>query len=245
MGPRTSIPEGATVLIAIILSREQPGLLGLITLRGLRLVPPQFRPALHRWRARGPPEDYGGPGAYGSLPPALADPINQEQAEHPEAFDPAAKNGALERAAAEVGTWLFPLLVCVVRAGLRIGEVLALRPEDLDLTTAGRETLRVARACTIDRTGTVVLDDPKTEAGRRTLRLSPAVITVLRRWLDVDRPAWKLKTGWRTLPPCISRSISGYSAKNPARASWRRSSAARSPRSWRMAASFEYRAARK
>jgi hypothetical protein len=34
----------------------------------------------------------------------------------------------------------------VVRAGLRIGEVLALRPEDLDLTTAGRETLRVARA---------------------------------------------------------------------------------------------------
>ena len=177
--------------------------------------------------------------------PALADPINQEHAEHPEAFDPAAKNGALERAAAEVGTWLFPLLVCVVRAGLRIGEVLALRPEDLDLTTAGRETLRVARACTIDRPGTVVLDDPKTEAGRRTLRLSPAVITVLRRWLDVDRPAWKLKTGWRTLPPCISRSISGYSAKNPARASWRRSSAARSPRSWRMAASFECRAARK
>jgi len=125
LGPRTSIPEGATVLIAIILSREQPGLLGLITLRGLRLVPPQFRPALHRWRARGPPEDYGGPGAYGSLPPALADPINQEQAEHPEAFDPAAKNGALERAAAEVGTWLFPLLVCVLRAELRIGEVLA------------------------------------------------------------------------------------------------------------------------
>ena len=37
-------------------------------------------------------------GAYGSLPPALADPINQEHAEHPEAFDPAAKNGALERA---------------------------------------------------------------------------------------------------------------------------------------------------
>jgi len=130
LGPRTSIPEGATVLIAIILSREQPGLLGLITLRGLRLVPPQFRPALHRWRARGPPEDYGGPGAYGSLPPALADPINQEQAEHPEAFDPAAKNGALGRAAAEVGTWLFPLLVCVVRAGLRIGEVLALRPDE-------------------------------------------------------------------------------------------------------------------
>jgi integrase len=141
LGPRTSIPEGATVLIAIILSREQPGLLGLITLRGLRLVPPQFRPALHRWRARGPPEDYGGPGAYGSLPPP-SPILNQEHAEHPEAFDPAAKNGALARAAAEVGTWLFPLLVCVVRAGLRIGEVLALRPEDLHLTTAGRETHR-------------------------------------------------------------------------------------------------------
>lgn len=125
----------------------------------------------------------------------------------------------LARAAAEVGTWLFPLLVCVVRAGLRIGEVLALRPEDLDLTTAGRETLRVARARTIDRAGTVVLDDPKTEAGRRTLRLSPAVVTVLRRWLDVDRPAWKLKTGWRTLPPWLFFAAvdpAAYAADDPA-----------------------------
>jgi hypothetical protein len=121
--------------------------------------------------------------------PALADPINQEHPEHPEALDPAAKNGALARAAAEVGTWLFPLLVCVVRAGLRIGEVLALRPEDLDLTTAGRETLRVARARTIDRAGRVVLDDPKTEAGRRPLRLSPAVVTVLRRRRDGSAPS--------------------------------------------------------
>src|SRR5262249_44639393 len=78
--------------------------------------------------------------------PALADPINQEHAEPPEAFDPAAKNGALARAAAEVGTWLFPLLVCVVRAGLRIGEVLALRPEDLDLTTAGRAVTNLVNA---------------------------------------------------------------------------------------------------
>jgi integrase len=144
--------------------------------------------------------------------PALADPINQEHAEHPEAFDPAAKNGALARAAAEVGTWLFPLLVCVVRAGLRIGEVLALRPEDLDLTTAGRETLRVARARTIDRAGRVVLDDPKTEAGRRTLRLSPAVVTVLRRWLDVDRPAWKLEGGGG---PCRPGSSSRPSTPRP------------------------------
>jgi len=125
----------------------------------------------------------------------------------------------LARSAAEVGTWLFPLLVCVVRAGLRIGEVLALRPEDLDLRTVGHETLRVTRARTIDRAGTVVLDDPKTEAGRRTLRLSPAVVTVLRRWLDVDRPAWKLKAGWRTLPPWLFFAAvdpATYAADDPA-----------------------------
>jgi integrase len=108
--------------------------------------------------------------------------------------------------AAAAGGSLFPLLVCVLRAGLRIGEVLALRPEDLDLDTAdtaGRETLRVARARTVDRAGQVAIEDPKTEAGLRTLRLSPAVVTVLRRWVEVDRPAWKLRAGWRTLPPWL------------------------------------------
>ena len=105
--------------------------------------------------------------------------------------------------AAKVGTWLFPLLVCVLRAGLRIGELLALRPEDLDFTTPGHETLRVVRARTINRTRTVVVQDPKTEAGRRTLLLSPAVVAVLRRWLEVDRPAWKLRCGWRILPPWL------------------------------------------
>jgi integrase len=105
--------------------------------------------------------------------------------------------------AVEAGTWLFPLLVCVLRAGLRIGELLALRLEDVDFTTPGHETLRVARARTTDRTGTVVVDDPKTEAGRRTLLLSPTVVAVLRRWVEVDRPAWKLQRGWRTLPPWL------------------------------------------
>jgi integrase len=110
----------------------------------------------------------------------------------------------LARAVAEAsGTWLYPLLVCVLRVGLRIGEALALRPEDLDLAPAGKETLRVVRARTVDRTGAAVLSKPKTEAGIRAVRLSAPTVAVLRRWLDVDRPAWKLKNGWRTLPPWL------------------------------------------
>jgi integrase len=91
----------------------------------------------------------------------------------------------------------------VLRIGLRIGEALALRPEDIDLTTPGRETLCVARARTVDRHGTVVIEDPKTEAGLRTLRLSAPVVAVLRRWLEVERLEWKLQAGWRTLPPWL------------------------------------------
>jgi len=45
----------------------------------------------------------------------------------------------------ERGHWVLPLLVCVLRACPRIGEVLALRPEDIDVSTGGRETLRIAR----------------------------------------------------------------------------------------------------
>jgi integrase len=108
----------------------------------------------------------------------------------------------LARAAA-AGGFVLALLVCIVRAGLRIGEVVALRPEDLDLRTTGHETLRVARARTLDRAGRVVVEEPKTAAGLRTLRLSAQVVAVLRRWLDVDRPAWKLEAGWRTLPPWL------------------------------------------
>lgn len=116
---------------------------------------------------------------------------------------PAQVERLLARAAAETGSWLLPLLLCVLRIGLRIGEVLALQPEDLDLTTPGRETLSVTRARTVDRQGAVVIEEPKTEAGVRTLRLSAPVVAELRRWLEVGRLEWKLKAGWRTLPPWL------------------------------------------
>jgi len=117
---------------------------------------------------------------------------------------PAQVERLLGRAATDpAGPWLLPLLLCVLRVGLRIGEVLALRPEDLDLSTPGRATLSVTRGRTLDRHRAVVIEDPKTEAGVRTLRLSAPVVAVLRRWLDVDRVEWKLKAGWRTLPPWL------------------------------------------
>lgn len=104
----------------------------------------------------------------------------------------------LARAAAETGSWLLPLLLCVLRLGLRIGKVLALQPDDLDLTTPGRETLSVTRARNVDRHGAVVIKEPKTEAAVRTLRLSAPIVAELRRWLEVGRLEWKLKAGWRT-----------------------------------------------
>jgi integrase len=116
---------------------------------------------------------------------------------------PAHVERLLARAAQESGHWVRPMLVCFLRACPRLGEVLALRPEDVELSIAGRETLRIERQRTVSHDGRALVEPPKTDAGNRTLRLSPQVAAEFRRWIEVDRPAWKLKAGWRTLPPWL------------------------------------------
>jgi integrase len=67
-----------------------------------------------------------------------------------------------------------PLYVVAIALGLRQGELLGLRWQDVDLdagTLTVRHTLRV---------GTDELAEPKTERSRRTLRLSPDVAAILR-----------------------------------------------------------------
>jgi integrase len=70
-----------------------------------------------------------------------------------------------------------PVLVLIAATGLRRGEALALRWDDLDLDAG---TLRV-RGTLARNAGALVVTEPKTAKSRRVLRLSPPVIALLRR----------------------------------------------------------------
>ena len=96
------------------------------------------------------------------------------------------------------GDWLHPLWVVAVQTGARLGELAALRPEDVDLS-AGRMTIR--------RTGQFIAGkwtegNPKTRAGTRTIVLPAAALAAFReqRRLVAERrlavgPAWEEDLG--------------------------------------------------
>jgi hypothetical protein len=63
--------------------------------------------------------------------------------------------------------------------GLRRGEVIALRREDIDLD-AGTVTVRRARVELLESPGAAFDADPKTDAGKRTVAVPPHVLPVLR-----------------------------------------------------------------
>jgi integrase len=88
------------------------------------------------------------------------------------------------------------LFLLMQRAGLRIGEALALRWDDLDLE---QRKLQVGRTLTDDgrRVGL-----PKTDASFGTVRLSQQAVAALRR-LELERKEEKLRKGWKTLPPWV------------------------------------------
>jgi integrase len=69
------------------------------------------------------------------------------------------------------------VLALIVATGLRRGEALALRWDRIDLDT---RTLKVA--ATLSRIGrALVISEPKTPRSRRTVPISPAVVTMLRK----------------------------------------------------------------
>lgn len=83
-----------------------------------------------------------------------------------------------------------PLMRLLVATGLRRGEALALRWQDVDLTNG---VLRVRG--TLSRIGgQLVIGEPKTERSRRDVPLSPATVAMLRA-LKVGQTAERLKAG--------------------------------------------------
>ncbi len=87
-----------------------------------------------------------------------------------------------------------PLFLTLARTGLRLGEALALRWEDLDL---GKRELRVARS--LAARGRI---DTPTSGHGRTVDVSQQLAAALRE-LRVQREAEKLRRGWREMPPWI------------------------------------------
>ena len=83
-----------------------------------------------------------------------------------------------------------PLFFTLAGTGMRLGEVIALQPEDLDMR--GQE-IRVARALSAG-----ALDTPKSGHGR-TVDISKSLVEVLAQW-EVDRKADTLRQGWPERP---------------------------------------------
>src|SRR5690606_26173793 len=83
-------------------------------------------------------------------------------------------NTFLEEAKKE---WLYPLFFVAITTGLRRGELLGLKWEDVDLDQG---VLTVRR--TVQRTseGLIVKEQPKTDSGRRSVNISPATVKVLK-----------------------------------------------------------------
>jgi integrase len=82
----------------------------------------------------------------------------------------------LLEAASEAGDRLEALYVLAVHTGMRRGELLGLKWEDVDLDSS---TVRVQRTLTRNGTG-YVLGEPKTKKSRRTIRLSQGAAEALR-----------------------------------------------------------------
>lgn len=78
--------------------------------------------------------------------------------------------------AAAVGERLGAMYVVAVTAGLRLGELFGLKPEDVDLK---RAVLRVSRSLRETPDG-VVEHAPKTAKGRRTVALTPTAVGALK-----------------------------------------------------------------
>jgi integrase len=88
----------------------------------------------------------------------------------------------------------YPLFFVLAGTGMRLGEALALQPEDLDATA---KMLRISRAFSEDG----ILDTPKSGHGRTvdmSQSLTEALVTQ-----ELGRRQEKLKYGWAELPPWL------------------------------------------
>jgi len=84
--------------------------------------------------------------------------------------------------AAAEGSAYDPLWLVLVATGMRRGEALGLRWQDMDF---GRGVLHV-RQTLVDVQGTVSIGEPKTKSGRRTIALDPATVIALKSRRDAQ-----------------------------------------------------------
>jgi integrase len=75
------------------------------------------------------------------------------------------------------GSRLYPIASLALATGMRRGELLALRWQDVDLANA---TIKVERSLEQTRGGALRFKSPKTRHSRRTISLPPSAVTLLR-----------------------------------------------------------------
>ncbi len=119
--------------------------------------------------------------ADGLIPRNVTDSLKLPRIDREE-IDPltAEEANRLIEAAEEARDRLSALYLLAIHTGLRQGELLALRWEDLDLETG---TLRVRRTLTRTK-GTYSTGEPKTKKSRRTVRLTTGAVVALRGHLE-------------------------------------------------------------
>lgn len=94
----------------------------------------------------------------------------------------------------------YPLVVCGLRTGLRIGELIALKWEDIDFYN---RLIFVQRNITRGKITT-----PKSKAGKRVVRMSQQLVEVLK-IQDKRQKEEKLKKGWLDLPAWVFHCADG------------------------------------
>ncbi len=117
--------------------------------------------------------------ADGLIPRNATDSLKLPRIDREE-IDPLTAEEANRLVEASRGDRLEALYVLALHTGLRQGELLALKWEDLDLEAG---ILRVRRTLTRTK-GTYSVGEPKTRKSRRTVRLTNGAVAVLRRHLE-------------------------------------------------------------
>ena len=88
------------------------------------------------------------------------------------------------------GDRLYPLYLLAVQLGMRIGEIMGLRWEDIDF----REGTLTVNQTLINVKGRMAFDTPKTKMSQRTLDIPAHVLSILKKW-KIEQNREKLRLG--------------------------------------------------
>ncbi|MGE5559917.1 MAG: tyrosine-type recombinase/integrase [Chloroflexota bacterium] len=120
----------------------------------------------------------------GMVPRNVAEGARKPKTEkHPPRVLTPEEQAALMEAAAN--DRLYPMVVTMLGTGLRIGEAVALRWDDVDLR---QRRIQVRQSATRAHTPAgetrtaLIVQSPKTAAGRRSVALPPAIVATLQQW---------------------------------------------------------------